>query len=64
MEYTDPLAFEGFLAPVGGEVLIRPATGSRFSAYIEIRRLQRVGLFTIEADSLKSTIFNIFTHEN
>ena len=54
MQYTDPIAFEEFLAPVGGEVRIRPAVGSRFRANIEMRRLQRVGLFTIEADSFSA----------
>ena len=54
MQYTDPIAFEEFLAPVGGEVRIRPVTGSRFRANIEIRRLQRIGLFTIEADSFSA----------
>jgi AraC-like DNA-binding protein len=54
VQYTDPIAFEESLAPVGGEVLIRPVTGSRFRADIEIRRLQWVGLFTIEADSFSA----------
>jgi len=54
MQYTDPIAFEEFLAPVGGEVRIRPAVGSRFRANIEMRMLQRVGLFTIEADSFSA----------
>jgi len=54
MQYTDPLAFEEFLAPVGGEVRIRPAVGGRFRANIEMRMLQRVGLFTIEADSFSA----------
>ena len=54
MQYTDPIAFEEFLAPVGGEVRIRPAVGSRFRANLEMRMLQRVGLFTIEADSFSA----------
>ena len=54
MQFTDPIAFEQFLAPAGGEVCIRPAKGSRFRANIEMRRLQRVGLFTIEADSFSA----------
>jgi AraC-like DNA-binding protein len=54
MHYADPIAFEEFLAPVGGEVRIRPVVGSRFRANMEIRRLQRVGLFTIEADSFSA----------
>ena len=52
MQFTDPLDFEQFLAPVGGEVRIRPAVGSRFRADINIRPLPRVGLFTLEADSI------------
>lgn len=51
MQFTDPIAFEQFLTPAGGEVRIRPAVGSRFRANIEMHRLQTVGLFTIEADS-------------
>jgi hypothetical protein len=54
MQFTDPTAFEEFLAPVGGEVRIRPTTGSRFRTNIEIRMLQRVGLFAIEADSFSA----------
>jgi len=54
MQFTDPIAFEKFLAPVGGEVRIRPAVGSRFRANIEMRKLQRVGLFTIKADSFSA----------
>jgi AraC-like DNA-binding protein len=54
MEFTDPIAFEKFLAPAGGEVCIRPMRGNRFRANIEMRMLQRVGLFTIEADSFSA----------
>jgi len=54
MQYADPIAFEEFLAPVGGDVRIRPTTGSHFRANIEIRMLQRAGLFTIEADSFSA----------
>ena len=54
MQFTDPLAFEQFLAPVGGEVCIRPMVGSRFRADIDIRPLPRVGLFKIEADSFSA----------
>jgi AraC-like DNA-binding protein len=52
MEFTDPESFEEFLAPVAGEVRVRPMTGSRFRANIDIRMLQRAGLFTVEADSI------------
>ena len=51
MHFTDPLSLEETLAPVVGEVRIRPMTGSRFSAGIDVRCLQRVGLFTVKADS-------------
>jgi AraC-like DNA-binding protein len=54
MQFNDPIAFEEFLAPVGGEVHIRPVVGSRFRANLEVRKLQRVGLFTIEADSFSA----------
>jgi AraC-like DNA-binding protein len=51
MQFRDPLAFEEFLSPVGGGVKIRPMVGSRFRGNIEMQRLQKVGLFTLEADS-------------
>jgi AraC-like DNA-binding protein len=51
MQFTDPIAFEQFLAPAGGEVRIRPAEGSHFRANIDMRRLPRAGLFAIEGDS-------------
>lgn len=54
MQFTDPSAFEEFLAPFGGEVHIRPMTGSLFRANMEVRKLQRVGLFTIKADSFSA----------
>ena len=54
MQFTDPLAFEEFLAPVGGKVQIRPMVGNRFRANIDIRMLPRVGLFKIEADSFSA----------
>ena len=54
MQFTDPTAFEKFLAPLGGEVRIRPMTGSHFRANMEARKLRRVGLFTIEADSFSA----------
>ena len=54
MRFTDPRAFEEFLAPAGGEVRVRPVTGSRFRANIEMHMMQRVGLFTIEADSFSA----------
>ena len=52
MEFTDPESFEEYLAPVAGEVWVRPMTGSRFRASLDLRRLQKVGLFTVKADSL------------
>jgi AraC-like DNA-binding protein len=51
MQFTDPLAFEEFLSPIGGEVRIRPMCGSQFRGNIEIRTLNRVGLFSLETDS-------------
>lgn len=54
MKFTDPIAFEEVLAPAGGEVCIRPMTGSRFRANIDMRMLKRIGLFTVEADSFSA----------
>jgi len=53
MLFDDPVEFEEFLAPVGGEVLIRPAFGSLFNAEIRMERLKHVGLFTVSANSFK-----------
>ena len=55
MHFKDPEEFEEFLAPVGGDVLIRPATGSLFNAEIYMKRLERIGLFTVSANSFKVT---------
>jgi AraC-like DNA-binding protein len=52
MEFTDPESFEEYLAPVAGEMCVRPITGSSFKASLDLRRLQKVGLFTVKADSL------------
>jgi AraC-like DNA-binding protein len=51
MHFSDPESFEEFLAPIAGDVRIRPMTGSSFRANIDMRMLQKAGLFTIEADS-------------
>lgn len=53
MFFNDPLEFEDFLAPVGGEVLIRPATGSLFNAEIRMKKINCVGLFSISAKSFR-----------
>lgn len=54
MFFDDPIKFEEFLAPVGGDVLIRPAIGSSFNAQISMKRLEHVGLFTVSANSFKA----------
>ena len=51
MQFSDPLAFEEFLSPIAGGVKIRPMVGSRFRGNIETKRLQKVGLFSLETDS-------------
>lgn len=53
MLFDDPEKFEDFLAPVGGDVLIRPATGSSFNADIRMNKLNRVGLFSVSANSFR-----------
>ena len=55
MLFKDPEQFEDFLAPVVGDILIRPATGSLFNADICMERLERIGLFTVSANSFKVT---------
>jgi len=50
--FTDPIAFEEFISPIGGNVSIRPMVGSHFRGNIEMHKLPRVGLFTLETDSI------------
>ncbi|RKZ45663.1 MAG: hypothetical protein DRQ58_10035 [Gammaproteobacteria bacterium] len=54
MFFDDPVEFEEFLAPVGGDVLIRPAIGAAFNAEICMKRLEHIGLFTVSANSFKA----------
>ena len=53
MLFDDPVEFEDYLAPVGGDLLIRPAIGTSFNAEICMKKLERVGLFTVSANSFK-----------
>jgi len=53
MQFSDPLAFEEFLTPVGGEVRARPLTGSRFRLSFDLRTSQRVRMFTVDSDSYR-----------
>lgn len=53
MIFNDPEKFEDYLAPVGGDVLIRPAIGSSFNAEIFMKKLDRVGLFSVSANSFR-----------
>jgi len=53
MLFKDPEQFEDFLAPVVGDILIRPAAGSLFNADICMKKLERIGLFTVSANSFK-----------
>ena len=63
MFFNDPTKFEDFLAPVAGDVLIRPATGSSFNAEIHVKKLDRVGLFSISANSFRAVKWiGILTH--
>ncbi len=55
MLFKDPEEFEEFLAPVVGDILIRPATGSLFKAEICMKRLEHMGLFSVSAKSFKVT---------
>ena len=53
MLFDDPTEFEDFLEPIGGDVSIRPATGSLFNAEISLKKLDAVGLFAVSANSFK-----------
>lgn len=53
MFFENPTELEVFLTPVGGDVLIRPATGASFNAEIHMKRLDRVGLFSLSANSFR-----------
>jgi hypothetical protein len=55
MLFDDPTKLEEFLSPVGGDVLIRPTTGSLFNAQICMKKLDSVGLFTVSANSFRVT---------
>jgi len=55
MFFDNPVELEDFIAPVGGDVSIRPATGSLFNAEIRMKKLNHVGLFTVSANSFKVT---------
>jgi len=54
MRFDDPVEFEAFLAPIGGEVSIRPAIGALFTAEIMMQRLSNVGLFSVSANTFKA----------
>ncbi|MCP3850655.1 MAG: helix-turn-helix domain-containing protein [Gammaproteobacteria bacterium] len=51
MFFNDPENLQEFLKPVGGDVHIRPGTGSLFNAELCIKKLKYVGLFSISANS-------------
>ena len=51
MRFNDPIAFEENLAPLVGDVFVRPMKGHLFNANIEKRKLRKAGLFTIESNS-------------
>lgn len=53
MFFDDPVEFEEFLEPIGGDVQIRPATGSLFNADISTGKLDHVALFAVTANSFK-----------
>ena len=53
MYFNDPALFEEYLAPVGGDIFIRPAIGSLFNAEINMKKLDAAGLFTVSANSFK-----------
>lgn len=54
MFFNDPIEFEEHLAPVGGNVRIRPAIGSVFNAEIHMKKLDRIGLFAVTANSFRA----------
>ena len=54
MLFNDPAAFEAFFSPVAGSVHVRPATGPSFNAEISMHKLDKVGLFTVNAGSFEA----------
>ena len=54
MFLNDPTKFEQMLAPVAGDVAIRPVSGSLFNAEINMKKLDRVGLFSVSANSFRA----------
>lgn len=53
MHFDNPEKFEEFLAPVGGDVFIRPVSGKSFNCEISMTKLDTVGLFLVSANSFR-----------
>ena len=54
MFFNDPEELEEYLAPISGDVLIRPAVGSFFNTEITMKGLESVGFFSVSANSFKA----------
>ncbi len=52
MRLRNPEQFEQLVQPVVGHVCVRPARGSRFDADVRLVQLDKIGLFTVRANSL------------
>jgi hypothetical protein len=53
MRFLSPEQLETFIVPVVGNMHIRPRRGVSFDASIQLVRLEKVGMFTVRANSLK-----------
>ena len=52
MRFLNPEQFETFIAPVVGNMRIRPYKGASFDAYIQLAHLEKIGMFSVRANSL------------
>lgn len=56
MQFRNPEHFEQLVRPVVGNACVRPAKGSRFDADVHLVHLDKTGMFTVRANSLKVDI--------
>ena len=52
MRFQNPEQFETFIAPVVGNMRIRPYRGASFDANIQLTHLEKIGMFSVRANSL------------
>ena len=53
MRFSSPEQLETSIAPVVGNMRIRPYKGVSFDANIQLAHLEKIGMITVRANSLK-----------